>query len=162
MGIWHYWTRNRKEKVEYLNINFLFRRKILLGKRESWALKPGIQLKESGIGSSIKIPLTKTGIQYMESRVQDCLGSLINLHGARICFESAQKLKVKLSNIRSKTFKTSSFTITIHVFNARVRENSCSNCLNTLLQPLFHPVLLCPHYDIVCCEVFWIQDLSYF
>jgi len=64
----------------------LFWRKILLGKRESWALKPEIQLKESGIGFGIQIPLRKNGIQYMEIRVQDCLGSLINLHGARICF----------------------------------------------------------------------------
>ena len=40
---------------------------MLLGKRESWALKPGIQPKESGIGSSIQIPLKKTGIQYMET-----------------------------------------------------------------------------------------------
>ena len=54
---------------------------------ESRALECGIHLKESGIpltigtGSRIQVPLTKTGMQYLEpgihgveSRIQDCLG----------------------------------------------------------------------------------------
>ena len=37
----------------------------------SWALESGIQLKESGIPLriGIQIPLTKTGIKYLESRI---------------------------------------------------------------------------------------------
>ena len=38
-------------------------------------VEPGIQLKESGIPPTIGIR-TKTGIQNLESRIQDCLGFL--------------------------------------------------------------------------------------
>ena len=51
----------------------------------SWALESRVQVKESGIlpglESRFRIPLTKTGIKFlesgiqgMESRIQDCLG----------------------------------------------------------------------------------------
>ena len=40
--------------------------------------KSGIQYLEPGIlikfESRIQVPLTQTGIQYMESRIQDCIG----------------------------------------------------------------------------------------
>ena len=47
-------------------------------------MESGIQLTESGIPltieSRIQVPLAKTGIQYLESRIQGCLG--FPLHGA--------------------------------------------------------------------------------
>ena len=42
--------------------------KILLENPESWALESGIQLKES------RIQVPGTGIQYLSSGIQDCLG----------------------------------------------------------------------------------------
>lgn len=43
---------------------------------ESWALESGVQLKESGIPLVIgsENPSSKTGIEYLESRIQDYLG----------------------------------------------------------------------------------------
>ena len=53
--------------------------KIYLADPKSWALESRILLKESGI-PLIQVPMTKTGIQYLESeihglesRIQDCL-----------------------------------------------------------------------------------------
>ena len=52
-----------------------------LWNQESWALEFGIQFKESGILLTIGIrnPSStdkESGIQYLESRIQDCLGFL--------------------------------------------------------------------------------------
>ena len=38
---------------------------------ESWALKSGVQLKESGIPLVIGILPTTTGIEYLESAIRD-------------------------------------------------------------------------------------------
>ena len=59
--------------------------KIMLENPQSWALESGIQLNESKsheqLQSRFQVPLTETGIQYLESgihgvesRIQDCLG----------------------------------------------------------------------------------------
>ena len=63
--------------------------KFCLWNTKSWALDSGIQLKESGIPLTIGIQnpsstVLESAIQYLESRIQDCLG--IPLHEADVSF----------------------------------------------------------------------------
>ena len=65
--------------------------KFWLWNPESWALESGIQLKESGILLTIVIQnprstcstdMTKTGIQYLESRIQGVESRIQDCHGS--------------------------------------------------------------------------------
>ena len=64
--------------------------KFWLWNPESWALESGIQLKESGIllttviqnpRSTCSTDMTKTGIQYLESRIQGVESRIQDCHG---------------------------------------------------------------------------------
>ena len=81
--------RIRIPKSEKIRENF--QGKFWLWNPESWALESGIQLKESGILLTIVIQnprstcstdMTKTGIQYLESRIQGVESRIQDCHGS--------------------------------------------------------------------------------
>ena len=53
---------------------------------ESWAMKTGIQLKESGIPLTIGVPPTKTGIQCLESGIRGVESRIHTLENTFLTF----------------------------------------------------------------------------
>ena len=91
------------------------------GKLDSRALECGIHLKESGIpltigtGARIQVPLTKTGMHYLEpgihgveSRIQDCLKDSLKWADLNVIFYlSKEQLGFKKLSGRFTTMEKS-------------------------------------------------------